>query len=717
MATNSEESQQIFVDLDMATEEFDVQFLEEKLGLATTSGVDPAKLDVYQTLFNQLQTDDFLGEKINELKDLIRPPRPKNEDGTEIAETKKEKEAAPDASLLKKLKNLIDHAERIGSSEEIYKDAKPIVNDGMRRRAKSTMKGSMFDNVDIAELAAAEEAFGDLRDFPNLKPENKWEGHRKMGLMGAFKAANDAMLEHSKLDICGSLTKTPKHVAKNHSITSFKNLLVWMGDKPAPEVARRGFAQVIVDLAKSDPALADEIYCQTIKQLTENPSTKSVHLGWSLMLLLCQGVAPSEELLNFVRAFMLRTLAELKLDPNGGDEEVVVLAKQCMTDLNVTIKTSNVEEVDESDIIPVQVMLIDSSTRKVTIASSSTLSQLGKQVAQQLKVHNADEFSFFQMIEGVDAHRLLPDNISLATLLPKWQALMSTTGKKSRLLWKRRFLRVDETLQAGDLMHARLTYQQALWDYLHYPISEDLSYICNIAAMVLLIDRDHYDKYIKEKRLHEPGVLELLLPDYVLRFEKRDKLGTQVLRAFQKLQGAACEEKAALPAGRLQRMAQVVSLMQRMRLFGTYCWSCKQVYTVPPEKVSLQEAPAQMCKINPKDPEAEYWICVDLFGVRFLSLDSQPGNEYMRGFLLRDESVERVLRWSAKQDVLQIIVQTYSQSTPEAQAASRMTRKPATGPMTAIRLPMTVAVQCSAAVDIAHTLQCAARERSGPQRR
>merc|ERR1719183_3107913 len=108
---------------------------------------------------------------------------------------------------------------------------------------------------------------------------------------------------------------------------------------------------------------------------------------------------------------------------------------------------------------------------------------------------------------------------------------MKSTPKKSFLLWKRRFLRVDETLQAGDLMHARLTYQQALWDYLHYPISEDLAYICNIAAMVLLIDRDHYAKYINEKRLHEPGVLELLLPDYVIRFEKsREALGSKVLR-------------------------------------------------------------------------------------------------------------------------------------------------------------------------------------------
>lgn len=521
------------------------------------------------------------------------------------------------------------------------------------------------------------------------------------------------MLSHSKLDINASLTKTGR-AQNRQAINNYRNILVWMGDKPAPEVQRRGTSQVIVELAKTDTALADETYVQVMKQLTDNPSTRSVHLGWSLMLLLCQAVAPSEELEEFVRSFILRTMLTEK-EEEGGDHEVLTLSKQSIADLNATIKShkATTEQMD-TDIRSVQVSLIDSSARRIKIAASATLSQLGKEVANQLRVNTPEEFSFFQMIEGVDAHRLLPDNISLATLLPKWETLMSTTGKKSKLLWKRRFIRVDEQLQANDLMHAKLTYQQALWDYLHYPISEDLAYICNIAAMVLLIDRDHYKKYIDEKKLHEPGILELLLPDYVLRSPSYNKmdLSQKVLRAFHKLQGAAVEEKAALPASRLVRMSQVMSLMQRMRLFGTYCWSCKQVYNVPPDKVSLQEAPAEMCKINPKDPDAEYWICVDLFGVRFLSFDSTPGNEYMRGFLLRDESVERVLRWSAKQDVLQIIVQTYSQSSKGMRQST--TGKSAGAP---VRLPMTIAVTCSAAVDIAHTLQCAARERSSPTRK
>lgn len=445
--------------------------------------------------------------------------------------------------------------------------------------------------------------------------------------------------------------------------------------------------------------MVDEVYVQVMKQLTDNPSKRSRALGWNLLLLLCQAVSPSDDLEEFVRSFLLQTLTEDRDDP--GEQDTVAIAKQCIADLNITTKGQRGAIQVSSDVIPVQVMLIDSSARKINCASSSTLSQLGKSVAEQLRVNNAEAFSFFQMIDGVDAHRLLPDNIVLATLLPKWAKLQETTGKKSRLLWKRRFLRVNETLQVGDLMHAKLTYQQAVWDYIHYPISEDLPYICSIAAMLLLSDKDHYAKNIAEKKLHEPGVLEHLLPDYTLRYEQRQNLANQVLRHYQKLAATDSQKD-----NRLQRMSQVLTLMQRMRLFGTYFWSCKQVYNVPEEKVSLQEAPSRMCEINPKDPEAEYWICVDLFGVRFLSLDSTPGNEYMRGFLLRDESVERVLRWSAKQDILQIIVQTIPNMNSEAKRGAASLGSS----WSPVRQPMTIAVASTAAVDIAHTLQCAARD-------
>merc|ERR1719272_2872493 len=112
-----------------------------------------------------------------------------------------------------------------------------------------------------------EEAFADIKDFPQMKSEAKWEGHRRQGLLGIVSRSSDPMHSHSKSDINGSFTNLNRAQGRA-AVNNFRNLLVWMGDRPAPEVQRRGYAHSILDLAKSDPALTDEIYVQVMKQLT-----------------------------------------------------------------------------------------------------------------------------------------------------------------------------------------------------------------------------------------------------------------------------------------------------------------------------------------------------------------------------------------------------------------------------------------------------------------
>eukprot|EP00747_Dinoflagellata_sp_TGD_P115835 gnl/TRDRNA2_/TRDRNA2_172244_c5_seq14.p1 gnl/TRDRNA2_/TRDRNA2_172244_c5~~gnl/TRDRNA2_/TRDRNA2_172244_c5_seq14.p1 ORF type:complete len:160 (+),score=24.33 gnl/TRDRNA2_/TRDRNA2_172244_c5_seq14:384-863(+) len=147
---------------------------------------------------------------------------------------------------------------------------------------------------------------------------------------------------------------------------------------------------------------------------------------------------------------------------------------------------------------------------------------------------------------------------------------------------------------------------------------------------------------------------------------------------------------------RLQHMVRVVSLLQQMKLFGCHFWLGRQIFTVPYDKRSfLDDAPSAVLKINPASSDAEYWICVDTFGIRFAAI----ADEWSRGFLFSEESTDRVYRWGAKQNVLQLLVHAHNPALPYAG-----------------RVSMLISLATPAAVDIVFAIRCAATENIGGAR-
>jgi len=388
-----------------------------------------------------------------------------------------------------------------------------------------------------------------------------------------------------------------------------------------------------------------------------------------------------------LRHFLMTSLRDNQLD---GFHEAVSLAKQCITDLNVNMVPERLTEEElivGPDMIPVQVMLIDNTTRKVRIAPSASLQQLGERVAESLKIHRPRDFCFFQITDGIMAHRLMPEQTVLSDVLKSWGST-EKHRRTSHLLWKRRFIRLDETLQAGDLTHATLTYRQLLWDFRQYPIHEDAKLICDIAAALLFVDREHYKDLLRDNMLEEPNALEQVLPSEALPQQKRSKWATMVTEAYLRLEQLLDPQET-----RLQQMSRVVSLMQQMKLFGAYFWRGTQAYAMPKDMQGLKDPPSLMCRINPKEPKAEYWICLDLFGVRFVS--DRHGVEFQRSFQFNEEAIERVLSWGATKDVVQFVVQTVNPALPAAG-----------------RVPMSIVLSTPAAVDIVWVAQSISKVRN-----
>jgi len=637
-----------------AMEVCDLERLEVALNEAIKQGVKEQEvMNDAQELYQNLAKEDWLVFKLREQVAALEG----NSRGDE-------------STNLKCLQNVIKQAEKMQVAAEDVKIAKKAVQGKMRSRARKTVNGKLLDEVDVEEMGLIDDSFAELADFTGLKSPCEWRGHRSMTwLPFAFgDSGAEVMLVHNKAGLKDALTKVPIGL-ETQAVHAFHNIQGWMYDRPVPEVQRASLMQEVVQTATQDKLLADEIYVQTMKQLTKNPSLRSQAQGWKLMLGLCQHVCPSQILHEFVHVFLLKALKSKAHSP-----EITDSIRQCIADLNMTAAP---EKIDE-DTIPLQVMLIDSSVRKVHAPSGSTLQQIGEMVAEQLKIGKASDFAFFHIPEGM-GHRLLPDTVVLKTLLLRWQKLKEKTKKSSTLLFKRRFLRVDEYLQPGDLSHATLTYKQALWDYLHYPIQEDLRSILEIAVRILYVEREHFGEIAERYKLD--SILDQVVPEVMFKLHDRRRIAQLISDSYVRIKKNLDPQEH-----RLVTMSRVLSLMQRLRLFGAFYWQCRQVMDVPKDKVSVPDAPKVICRLNPQ-ADADYWVAVDYFGVRFLPVGASVGSAYQKGFLFNEEAVERVFIWGASQNVCQFVVSAVDPKAPHKG-----------------RVPMIISIMSPAAVDIAYAV-------------
>lgn len=85
-----------------------------------------------------------------------------------------------------------------------------------------------------------------------------------------------------------------------------KNIMYYMGDMKKSGITNyQEFRNYIVSSATADK-IVDELYCQLICQLTDNPSTDSINRGWELFVALAAKVPPSDFLFNYVLYFLIR---------------------------------------------------------------------------------------------------------------------------------------------------------------------------------------------------------------------------------------------------------------------------------------------------------------------------------------------------------------------------------------------------------------------------
>jgi len=138
--------------------------------------------------------------------------------------------------------------------------------------------------------------------YPRFHNQQTW-AEMKLLTMDRQELAN-SMLRWTKTPIHAPLTTLPieNKIAQRMAKNLFKNILGYMGDKSYGNSDTLACELLKNCLEQKD--LHTEIYCQLIKQLTQNPSAQSQQKGLDLLILCLATFKPSPDFENYLEMYL-----------------------------------------------------------------------------------------------------------------------------------------------------------------------------------------------------------------------------------------------------------------------------------------------------------------------------------------------------------------------------------------------------------------------------
>ncbi|XP_066565263.1 unconventional myosin-VIIa [Amia ocellicauda] len=174
---------------------------------------------------------------------------------------------------------------------------------------------------------------------------------------------------------------------------SFTAILKYMGDYPTKQArSPLELTDQIFGPATQNEALRDEVYCQIMKQMTDNKNRYSLENGWQLLWLCCGLFPPSQALLKHTQRF----LESRRREP---------LASDCLQRLQGSLRMEprklppHQVEIDGIQQMSTQIFhkvhFPNDSEEIFEVGTSTRIRDLCHTIAAQLKLVSSDGFSLF----------------------------------------------------------------------------------------------------------------------------------------------------------------------------------------------------------------------------------------------------------------------------------------------------------------------------------
>merc|ERR1712154_505145 len=184
-----------------------------------------------------------------------------------------------------------------------------FVQEQMRQAVKmQDLKRQLRLNIKLKDLVFDKigQSFA-ITNCPILKECEDWAAEK---LFGRDKLRQNMMLWNGD-EIHSHLTTIDKKYKKEGK-ELFKQIQIYMTDRENKDKTQDEVGLEIICKGHKQKEFRNEIYCQLIKQLTNNPKTQSVNRGWNLLNICLYVFPPSRELENYLEVFIRNQPRERK---------------------------------------------------------------------------------------------------------------------------------------------------------------------------------------------------------------------------------------------------------------------------------------------------------------------------------------------------------------------------------------------------------------------
>ncbi|KAM4674844.1 myosin XVB [Amazona ochrocephala] len=290
------------------------------------------------------------------------------------------------------------------------------------------------------------------------------EAQSMQGLKGmaAEKKSIADLVQHTKVPIQESLLQYSDSELSELAAKNFKTLMRFMGDQA--KLKNQNEVECIFEilqLCKEKESLHDEVYCQTIKQVTHNPNQESVLRGWLLLNLLTGYFLPSNTLMPYATKFLQLASS----DPSSTHHEI---AKICQSNLRKNFMYGGRRHLP----FPVEmeallkghgarrlVVLLPGGVEYLTRIKTFTVAkELLQEICEQMGADEQEEIQEFALFASRNkmVRPIRPEEY-LHDYLPE-DSLVTVTLR--RLIWR-------TPLHFENNIYTDVHYGQIQWDYLN----------------------------------------------------------------------------------------------------------------------------------------------------------------------------------------------------------------------------------------------------------